>query len=161
MHIEWQETADQLRERYQQEKNSERRLHLHGLWLVRQGYSLRQTARLLGVHERSVRRWIAWYRQGGVEAVRSHLMAGRQGRASRLSKEQQEQLVEQAAQGNIRTIGEGRQWVEKTYGVHYTYYGMHSMFERLKLKKKVPRPIAAKACLEEQEAWKKGAWRAV
>lgn len=156
--IEWRDTAEELGESYRQEKNLERRIRLHGLWLMRQGHSQRETARLLGVHERTVRRWVRWYRQGGIEAVRSHLMGGRQGRASLLTKEQQSRLVEQAAQGIFHTISQGMAWVEKSYGVHYSYFGMRSLFERLGLKKKVPRPIAAKASLEAQEAWKKGGW---
>ncbi|MCL4534246.1 MAG: winged helix-turn-helix domain-containing protein, partial [Bacteroidetes bacterium] len=67
------------------------------------------------------------------------------------------QLVQQATQGNFHTIGEAAKWVEQTYGVHYTYFGMRSLVERLRLKKKVPRPIGAKASMEAQEAWKRGA----
>jgi len=159
LHIEWQETAEELGERYRQEQHLERRMRLHGLWMVRQGKNLRETARLLGVNERTVRRWVRWYRQGGIEAVRSHLTGGRQGRANLLSREQQANLVEQAAQGVFHTIGEAMQWMEKSFGVCYSYTGVRSLCKRLGLKKKVPRPIAAKASLEAQEAWKKGAWR--
>ncbi|MCL4533970.1 MAG: hypothetical protein M1370_02280 [Bacteroidetes bacterium] len=60
-------------------------------------------------------------------------MGGRQGRESRLNKEQYDQLVQQATQGNFHTIGEAAKWVEQTYGVHYTYFGMRSLVERLSI----------------------------
>ncbi len=57
-HIEWGDTAEELGQRYRQEKNLERRMRLDGLWLMRQGHSQRERARLLGIHERTVRRWV-------------------------------------------------------------------------------------------------------
>ena len=33
----------------------------HALWLLQRGYSVAEVVEVVGVHERSVRRWIAWY----------------------------------------------------------------------------------------------------
>lgn len=99
---------------------------------------------------------LRWYREGGIAAIREHRQGNRQGRKPFLTAEQRTQLVAQTVQGTITTIGEGRSWVEEHFGVRYTYWGMRSLFHRLKIKKKVPRPLAAKASLEAQEAWKKG-----
>ena len=41
-------------------------------------------------------------------------------------------------------------------GVEYTYWGMRHVFERLDLKKKVPREQFPDADPEKQEEWKKG-----
>src|SRR5688500_18222113 len=66
--VAWQEsdTPETLKRAYQKERDPEVRTRLHGLWLLRCGWSLRSVAEALGIHYRSVQRWVAWYRQGGL-----------------------------------------------------------------------------------------------
>ena len=71
-----------------------------------------------------------------------------------MTAEQQAHLTAETARGTIRTVGEAVRWVEQQFGVDYTAWGMRSVLQRLKIGKKVPRPLAAKADLEAQEAWK-------
>jgi transposase len=114
-----------------------------------------EVASVLGVNYRSVQRWAAWYRNGGVDEVRTH-HAGGYGQAPRLTEEQQERLAQEVATGRFRTAVTIRAWVAETFGVSYTEGGMYSLLERLRCKPKVPRPLHEKANLAEQEAWKKG-----
>ena len=86
-----------------------------------------------------------------------HRQGGRQGRPAYLTAEQQARLHEETTRGTIRTVGEAVRWVEQQFGVTYTEWGMRSLLHRLKISRKVPRPLAANADLEAQEAWKKGA----
>jgi len=157
LQIEWQEDEETLFRLYKQERDPELRPRLHALWLLRQGHRVRWVARVVGVHERSLQRWLAWYREGGIAEVLKHRRGGRQGREPKLNAEQQARLVEEAAEGTFTTIWDAVRWVEQEFGVTYTYWGMRSLFVRLKLKRKVPRPLAAKASLRVQERWKKGA----
>jgi transposase len=154
--IDWQDDADELFRRYRQEKGPYLRTRWHGLWLVRSGHTLRQAARLVGVDERSMRRWVGWYRRGGLVEVAKHHWGGQQGAPSRLSPQQRAALEQETAKGSFRTIVEAIVWVQEQFGVRYTYGGMQSLFSRMRFKKKVPRPLGAKADLEIQEAWKKG-----
>ena len=156
LRIDWREEEEELFERYRKEKHPQLRTRWHALWLVRQGRTLREVALLVGVEERSMRRWIGWYRQGGVSELAGHRYGGRQGRGSLLDAQQREALTARVAEGEFRTADEAVQWVEKSWGRRYTRSGMYSLFHRAGFKKKVPRPIAAKADLGAQEAWKKG-----
>ena len=66
--IEWA-TADDaasLYAQYRRERRADVRPRLHALWLVRTGHTTRETAEVLGVDERTVQRWLAWYRAGGL-----------------------------------------------------------------------------------------------
>lgn len=156
--IDWQEDEETLHRLYREESVAEVRIRFHALWLVRKNYPVVQVAEVVGVNQRTVRKWISWYRQGGSNSIREHRYGGRQGQKPYLTKEQQEKLVEYAKEGNITTIGSALDWVRKEFGITYTIWGMRSLLERLKIKKKVPRPLADKASIKEQEAWKKGAW---
>jgi len=109
----------------------------------------------MGVDYRSVQRWVARYRDGGLQEVRSH-HAGGYGQTPRLTEEQQEQLAQQGATGRFRNAIAIRAWVAETFGVTYTEGGMYRLLERLRCRPKVPRPLHEKANTEEQEAWKKG-----
>jgi transposase len=155
--IDWQEDEVTLWQRYRSEPDPEVRTRWHALWLLRQGHSATETAALVGVHRRSVQRWLSWYRQGGLAAVAQHRQGGRQGRTAYLTAAQQARLEEETARGTIRTVGEAVRWVEQQCGVAYTAWGMRSLLHRLEIRKKVPRPLAAKADLDAQEAWKRGA----
>lgn len=157
--INWQDDADSLGRAYRQEENAELRTRLHALWLLRQGHSLRESAELVGVHYVTLQQWIAWYRAGGLTEVRRHRRGGRQGRASHLSAQQQQQLCAEAATGRFRTAHQIRAWLAEQFDVHYSPDGIYSLLARLKLSPKVPRPRAARASDEAQAAWKRGAWR--
>jgi len=154
--IAWREDEAALRQRYRDEPDPELRTRYHALWLVHAGQPTTAAATLVGVHVRSVRRWLGWYRQGGLAAVARHRRGGRQGRAARLTADQQAEVTAETARGTIATVGQARAWVERRFGVAYTYWGMRSLLHRLKIGRKVPRPLAAKASLAAQEAWKKG-----
>jgi len=144
-----------LRRRYLAERDGRVRTRLHGLWLVRRGRSLRAAAAVVGVHERTVQEWIAWYRQGGLAAVCAHRAAGR-GRAAWLTPEQRERLLARAAEGAFFAVQDAVAWVATTFGVRYRPTGMGTLLRRLRLRKKVPRPLNPKADPVRQEAWKRG-----
>lgn len=156
LQIDWQDDEAALRRRYQQERDPELRPRWHALWLVRRGRSLRAAAGVLGVDERSVRRWVAWYRTGGTAAVAQHRRGGRTGQPAWLTAEQQAAVRVAASDGAFRTAAEAAQWVEAQFGVRYTASGMRAVLHRLACRPKVPRPLAEKADLAAQAAWKKG-----
>lgn len=147
--------AAALKAAYQAEDRRDVRPRLHALWLLRIGERIRAVAKVLGVHERNVQRWVGWYRAGGRAAVMAHRRQGK-GQRSFLSPEQQARLWTQTATGTLRTAAEARAWVTDTFGVTYTAGGMSTLLGRLRIHPKVPRPLNPKADLEEQARWKKG-----
>jgi hypothetical protein len=58
----WEETAEELYERYRTERAVERRKRLQALWLVRRGDAPTVAERGAGVGTRTVERWLGWYR---------------------------------------------------------------------------------------------------
>jgi transposase len=157
--VAWQHTADELRNRWEREQVPAGRKRLHGLWLLRTGHRVGQVAAVLGVHDRSVREWLAWYREGGLAPVLQRRRGGGRGQPSRLSATEETELVAEAAAGRFHAIAEACQWVAERYGKTYSYFGMRSVFRRLRIGKKVPRPLAQKASEEAQAAWEKGVWQ--
>jgi transposase len=110
------------------------------------------------VGQRSLERWLGWYREGGLQAVLHRVPGhGAQGQASRLTAAQQAQLLAEVASGRFHTYDEARSWIAQTFGVRYSYQGVYSVLARLEVHPKVPRPMAAKADPDTQAAWKKGA----
>lgn len=156
--VEWrpEDTAEALKAAYQRERDPEVRTRLHGLWLLRSGRRLGDTAAVVGVHYRSVQRWVEWYRTGGVAAVCAH-HAGGHGQPSRLTPEQEAALAEEAAKGSFTTTADALAWVAQQFGVSYRPKGMYTVLQRIRCRPKVPRPIHVKADPDAQAAWKKGA----
>ena len=154
--IVWHEEAAQLEALYKAEKESQRRTRLHALWLVRLGHTVQSVASLVSIHARTIQRWLAWYRQGGLAEVLGHRHGGHGGRRARLSEAEENQLKTWAQAGQIGSIWDGVEWAQAHCGVGYTYWGMRKIFARLGLNKKVPRPCAPQASPADQDAWKKG-----
>jgi transposase len=153
----WEETAPELEARYRGERDVERRKRLGALWLVRRGERVGDAGRLVGVGERTVFRWLGWYRDGGLAGVLRRVPGHASvGAPHRLTHEQQAALLERVGQGDFRTYEEARAWVEDAYGVPYRPGGFWSTLHRLGVHPKVPRPIAEKADQAAQEAWKQG-----
>src|SRR3954453_22636796 len=90
--VAWDEadTEEALRAAYRAERDVDVRQRLHALWLLRSGERrMDEVAGLVGTTYRTVQRWGAWYREGGLEAIRTHRMGG-YGQPPRLTVEQQE-----------------------------------------------------------------------
>jgi transposase len=158
--VEWgaEDDAASLYARYRRERRADVRPRLHGLWLVRTGRTTREVAEVLGVDERTVQRWLAWYRAGGLAPIEGR-HAGSQGAPSFLTVEQRAELAEEVAMGRFRTAAEIQQWVQERWGVSYTEGGMYALLKRLRCAPKVPRPVHEKADHRAQARWKKGGSR--
>ena len=157
LQIEWAagDDAASLHARYRRERRADVRPRLHALWLVRTGHTTRETAEVLGVDERTVQRWLAWYRAGGLAPLEAR-HAGSQGAPSFLTPEQKLALVDEVATGRFRTAAEIRQWVQERWGVSYTEGGMYALLQRLRCAPKVPRPSHEQTDHLAQARWKKG-----
>ena len=155
--IAWEEqdTPEALRERYRRQGEGEVRSRLQALWLLRTGWGMEQVSEVVGVHYRTVQRWVGWYRNGGVAEVCTH-HGGGHGQPAWLTPEQEAAVAEEAAQGTFTTAGDVRRWVAKQFGVTYRPKGIYGLLRRVRCRPKVPRPIHVKADLEAQEDWKKG-----
>ena len=158
--LEWraEDTAGALKTQYRRAPEGEVRTRLHALWLLRQGWSVQATAAAVGVHYRTVQRWLADYRTGGVAAVAGRRRGGR-GQPRRLTPEQETALVAHAATGALRTAAAVQQWIGEQFGVTYTAGGIYSLLNRLRVHPKVPRPVNPKADRAAQDAWQKGGSR--
>jgi transposase len=156
LQVVWREDEATLKQRYLREKDVQNRSRLQALWQLRRGRTIAEVAGMVGRHPRTIQDWVAWYRQGGVEAVLRHRHGGHGGKPARLTNEQTSRLEDAASAGQVRSIWDGVRWAQEQYGVSYTYWGMRTLFVRLDLRKKVPRPCNPQASVEEQEAWKKG-----
>lgn len=110
------------------------------------------------MHYRTVQRWVAWYRAGGMPMVRAHRMGGT-GQAPFLTPAQEAEVAAAVETGRFRTGEEIRAWIAGQFGVAYTLGGIYSLLERLGCTPKVPRPVHAKADRAAQEAFQKGGSR--
>lgn len=155
--IDWEESSEELYDRYRAERDLQRRKRLQVVWLVRQGKTATAAAKEAGVGLRTVLRWLDWYRAGGLAAVLRRVPGhGARGATCWLSAEQQATLLAECRCGAFRTYGEAQRWVNREFGIPYRYDGIHTLLSRLGVHPKVPRPTAAKADPAVQEAWKRG-----
>jgi transposase len=161
LRVVWQaeDTEEALQQAYRAERDGAVRMRLHGLWLLRRGRSVGEVAATLGVHYRTVQRWVRWYEAGGLAEVRAHRQGG-PGPRPRLTAEQQEQVAAEVATGRFRSAAEIGRWIQATFGVSYRPGGLATLLARLQCGPKVPRPLHAQADLDAQEQWTKGALRA-
>ena len=152
------DTAEALQKQYRAEPEGVVRTRLHALWLLRQpeaGWTPTTVAAALGVHRCTVQQWLRWYREGGLEAVRSPRRGGA-GKPRFLTPEQERQVVAEAATGVFATAQAVRDWIEERFGVVYTRGSMYTLLPRLGIRLKVPRPRHPKTDPQAQETWKKG-----
>ncbi len=62
VHIQWQESAEELQALYRKEKDRQKRTRFHALWLIRTGRSVKETALVLGVSRSAIHDWLNWYK---------------------------------------------------------------------------------------------------
>lgn len=150
------DTEAALKGRYRAAADGKQRMRLQGLWLLRQGRHVEEVGAAVGVHRRTVERWIDWYRhEGGLAGVLAHRQGG-QGQPSRLTAEQREAVATEVASGRFATAAQIGRWIAETYGVTYRPGGLYDLLGRLRCHPKVPRPLHEQADPAAQAAWRKG-----
>ena len=153
----WAETAAEVEGRYRAERDVERRKRLGALWRVRAGDRVAGAGRLAGVGERTVFRWLGWYRAEGLGGVLRRVPGhGAAGQPHRLTAAQRAGVLARCARGEFRTYEEARAWVAAEYGVTYRPAGLYTALRRLGVRPKVPRPVAERADPAAREAWRQG-----
>lgn len=129
--IHWNESEEELYAFLRRERNGHRRARYQALWMLRRGHNINEVSQNVGVDYRTVQRWVSWYRKEGLDAViRRTPGYAAPGQPSRLSREQIELLMAQADTGAFRTVRDAMTWVEREFGVKYTYTGMHALLNR-------------------------------
>ena len=154
--INWRagDTEESLIDRYKSEKDTSLRTRLHALALLRQGFGVAEVIRVLRVSERTVRRWISWYRKGGMAEILAHRQGAGGGRPCLLDASQQGTLWAKVASGFFLTAGEIREWIAERFSVAYARQSVYGLLKRLGCVSKVPRPRHENASVEAQKHWK-------
>lgn len=154
----WQHSADELFARYRAERDGRLTRRWQALWLLRQGKRLSETAQVVGVAYRTVQEWVRWYRAGGLDEVACHQRGGlRRTIVEPLSAEQLAALAERARTEGFATVKVAIAWAAQAFGIRLTVDQMARLFRKLRLRRKVPRPVSDRADPAAQAAWKRGA----
>lgn len=102
-----------LQERYQHpHPRVQQRMEV--LWLISQGLGYAEAARLAGVSEATVDRYLALYRQGGLEALRQ-LQWGKSSPSELMAH--RDSLEESFRQNPPHTVAEARQRIKDETGI--------------------------------------------
>jgi len=147
------ETVAELKAAEKIQSNARLRLRAQFLRLLKSGQAaqLKQAAGLVGITPKHAS--VLWkkYREQGLARL---LELDYKARTARLSAGQAAQLLERAASG-FGSQREAMGYLAAEFGCTYTQQGVSVMFQRLKIKAKVPRPANVKAVPEQQVAYKK------
>ena len=131
LRVHWNHTAEELADRLKHERNPRRRERLRALLMVRQGSRIEEVSTELGVHYRSVQRWVAWYRNGGLDAMLKRTPGhAAPGRRSKLTEEQTQELLRRYESGAFRSVREVVEWTAEHYGVQFSTTGMYAHLRR-------------------------------
>ena len=129
--VTWQHTASELNERLERERDPRRRSRLQAFVMLREGKRISDVSDAVGADYRTIQRWVSWYRTGGIEAVLRRTPGhAAPGRRSKLTAEQTKALLDAYQDGRFRTIRDAVDWTSDTYGVDFTYTGMHAHLRR-------------------------------
>lgn len=129
--VTWEDSASELAERLEKERDPRRRSRLQAFLMLREGKRISDVSDAVGADYRTIQRWVSWYRTGGLDAVLRRTPGhAAPGRRSKLSPEQTKALLAAYQDGQFRTIRDAVDWTHDTYGVDFTYTGMHAHLRR-------------------------------
>ena len=123
---------------------------INAIILLGTGWTQTQVGEALLLDERTLRRYVKAYRQGGIEGL---LEVRFQGSQCHLNPEQIRALDEHL-QNNLYThMREIRQYIENTFGVTYSISGATQLLQRMRFVYKKPKHVPGKADRQAQEAF--------
>jgi len=130
---------------------------LQALALLRRGTPTRQVVRIVGVSRMSIHKWRTGSCTGGLDALTRRTRGGNRATPrSPLTPDQQAQRIPHAATQGFRTLREAAAWCREALGVELSERPMRRLFHRLGVRRKIPRPMAARADAALQAQGKQG-----
>ena len=130
---------------------------LQALALLRRGTPTRQVVRIVGVSRMSIHKWRTGSCTGGLDALTRRTRGGNRATPrSPLTPDQQAQRIQHAATQGFRTLREAAAWCREALGVELSERPVQRLFHRLGVRRKVPRPMAARADAALQAQGKQG-----
>jgi transposase len=151
------ESAETLAQLLREPSLSRHKERIQVLYLIKvEHMSVSAAAMVVGKHRGSVQRWLATYRDRGLEALLEHKTSP--GRPRQIPVWAETSLKRQLAEPESRfqRYTQVQQWLEETLGVKATYATVHRLTRyRLKAKLKVPRPRNRKQDPRQLAAFKK------
>ena len=137
---------------------------LHGVWLVAQGMTCPEAARLLGDAPRTVEYWVHTFEEMGLAGL---LEGERSGRPRRLNDKQIQEINAVLRRmprdvdlgGNIWDGKTLASWIAQQYNIDLGVRQCQRLFRQLGFRLRKPRPAIAQAAPERQKAHKKNSRR--
>ena len=148
------ETAEALLRLEKQQSHSILRDRVRFLRLLKEGSSTTQAeaAQAVGLAVRQGQRNWKRYTQGGVNALLAPIALGKR---CRLRPEQQEAIKDYLKAGEIQTLAEAADLIQREFGISYSQPGVYYLFQQLKIKKKTGRPLNVRQQEHERADFKK------
>jgi len=133
---------------------------LHGVLLVAQGMSCRETAKALGDSPGTVVNWVRRFEQSGFAGLNERAGRGRRARLGRTEMKRVEAALRKspADYGLLAQLWDGpllSSFVQRQFGVTLRVRQCQRMFRRLGFRLRKPRPEIAQADPQAQAAVKK------
>lgn len=98
--------------------------------------TIEQAAGLAGCSERSVYRWWNLYQDQGLNAVIGGKRKSSSANTNRIGRDELEELRKKMSTGELSTLNEVQEWLEKRFGVQYSLKGVANLLQqRLKAKR--------------------------
>ena len=136
------ETAEELKQRRQQERHWLKQQRLQALYLLASGQAKerQQVAALMGISRNTVGHWLDRYAQAGLEGLLT--IKPLPGKAPALSQAQLTKLREALARPEgFGSYGDIQAWIADELGVPMKYHAVHKLVhDKLGARLKVPRP---------------------
>jgi transposase len=156
--IEVKESVQELEQLLLAQTNLKRKERLQVLYLLKlpNQLSVSQIAKVIGKHRGSVQRWLAIYRDLGLDALLEiKQSSGRPRVIPAWATASLQRRLEQAEHG-FKSYIQVQQWLEDILGVKAEYRTVHQLTHyRLKAKLKAARPTSTKQDSQQTEAFKK------
>lgn len=131
--------------------------------LLKEGYPPVEVARMIGVDRRSVRRWKASFRHGGIKSLKAKTAPGR---PPKLHNKQKQQLARALMKGakaagfstDLWTCPRVMQLIRKKFGVPYHVDHIGRLLRSLGFSPQKPQRRAAERDEKEIQRWIKQDW---
>jgi len=153
-------TTEELHERYRSATNAVERTHWHILWLMKEGHTPEEIAKMLGYTARWVRTIVQRWNRAGEQAVVDHRRT-LPGARPLLSIEQQEELNQALdqppADGGLWSGPKVAAWMQERLGHPVDPRRGWDYLQRLGRSTRVPRPQHEESDQATQQAFKKTA----